>query len=811
MTRGHRSRAVLFAASALWLHGAGKAQTATLREQAESARRVLEGDPPPAELEAALATMRELFARRHDQIADADTATAIVLAIGTLAEYEQPEAMAELQTALDLYAEHRLYQLTSWVTGLWIYEAQDPGTAIDRLREAIPKFAGSPDRVPDTESQYGRYIVDLCCQEWRLADAEAVLTWMRDLPALADDNRRELVAGEVAGAEFRLLLQRGEPERALPFLERAKVHLAKTDDANPLRASLQANHTLDQTRYLLGNDQFGAAVTRIDELLQQPRHAPAVLAHLQLARGLALAAGGKAAAAEAQLAAIDDLEGVSASDRVRALARRARIAVESQRTTAAADHLEAARAMLATTGEPIGLEVRAAVHGMSVHLQRQQEQPDPGAVRADREELARILQALLAHVDRTDAEFGGIGFLHFEDAHQILADLIDAELTLAGDDAGRRAAVAAVLRAHAHGSLSRALDAKGSLDDIRAALPTTGGALVYVPSWRGGHLFAIDRESITHARLGPRDGLERVAKNVAGRLLQPGADDSLVAAARKAGTELLPDGVLAAIADWSTVIVCGTETLGQLPFESLLLPDGRLLGEVKAIANLSALTLLPKLLARPRATPMRKIGFVGQLAPEASVLRSLGQEPARLTDEVLAPLLEPFGKQDRTVLTDAGATPAAVANLPFSTLDVVHILAHGCSDPTRRFGHGIALGPDAQHGSGVLWPEAVLAWPVRGLVILSACNAGRAPRRVGEDHAANFGGALLRAGAHGVIQARGTLVTAELLPLVVALHRELAAGTEVAEALRRARVAAGSATLARRFHAAQLQLFGAWR
>lgn len=795
------------------LTDAGTAQSATVRERAEHARRVLEGEPPPAELETAMATMRELFARRNDPIADADAATAIVLAIGTLVGNGDPEAAAELPRALDLHREFRLHQLTSWLTALWVLETQDPGAAIDRMLQAIDQHVDAAgNRVPDTDCQLGRFVIDLCCQEWRLADAEKVLAWMRDLPALADE-LRELVAGEVASAEFRVLLQRGEPERAVLCLQRTAAHLAAASpEPSPLREHLRANHTIDWTRYLLGNDQFGTALARIDELLRATDHAEEVRAHLELARGLALAASGKTEAADEQLAAVEELDGLSISDRLRAHLRRTRIALEQGRHDVVERRLEEAAGMLAAAPEPVALEVRAAHAGLTVHLQRTKPRADAAVVTAARQTLASIQETLLGHVRRTQVEFGGVGFLHFEDAHQILADQIDAVLTLADDADGRERAVELLLQAQAHGSLSRALGADPSLAAVRDALPESGGALAYVPSWRGSHLFAIERTRITHVRLGPRDRLERLAKNVASRLLQPGSDAELAKAAETASQALLPQPALDVIAPWPTIVLCGTETLGQLPFEALPLPDHRLLGEAKAIANVSALPLLPHLLAnRPQAAPMRRLGFVGQLDPEPAVRTALKQDGMRVPDGLLAALLQPFAAADRTVLVDAAATPTAIAALPFQEFEVVHILAHGFSDVTRRFGHGIALRRDTDHPDGMLWPEAVLDWHIRGLWILSACNAGRAPRRVGEDHGANFGGALLRAGAHGVIQARGTLVTADLLPMLTTLHPELAAGTPVAEALRRARCAVASPTEAQRFHAAQLQLFGAWR
>ncbi|MCI0634546.1 MAG: CHAT domain-containing protein, partial [Actinobacteria bacterium] len=66
-------------------------------------------------------------------------------------------------------------------------------------------------------------------------------------------------------------------------------------------------------------------------------------------------------------------------------------------------------------------------------------------------------------------------------------------------------------------------------------------------------------------------------------------------------------------------------------------------------------------------------------------------------------------------------------------------------------------------------------------------GAARGHRRVGEDGGTHLGGAFLYAGADAVVLASASVEVAATAALVEVLHRELAAGKDVAHALHAAR------------------------
>lgn len=76
-----------------------------------------------------------------------------------------------------------------------------------------------------------------------------------------------------------------------------------------------------------------------------------------------------------------------------------------------------------------------------------------------------------------------------------------------------------------------------------------------------------------------------------------------------------------------------------------------------------------------------------------------------------------------------------------------------------------------------------------GLVVLPACHTGRGPRTRG-DEVTSLARAFLLAGARAAVTAAWAVEDAATAALMVDFHRHLAAGTEAAEALRRAQEAA---------------------
>src|SRR5262249_5221920 len=169
-----------------------------------------------------------------------------------------------------------------------------------------------------------------------------------------------------------------------------------------------------------------------------------------------------------------------------------------------------------------------------------------------------------------------------------------------------------------------------------------------------------------------------------------------------------------------------------------------------------------------RADPRLRLLLFANLDAAAAPAKGAPEAPTpRVDEKLLRPLLAALPAD---CFCNEAATPAALRGADFARYDIVHLLAHGALDPTGERGHGVALAADPQHPDGMLWRRAVVGRSVPGLVILSGCQVGRAPRRLGEDPSENLGGAFLRAGATAVIQSRADLRLSEIAELMHCLH-----------------------------------------
>jgi hypothetical protein len=256
--------------------------------------------------------------------------------------------------------------------------------------------------------------------------------------------------------------------------------------------------------------------------------------------------------------------------------------------------------------------------------------------------------------------------------------------------------------------------------------------------------------------------------------------------------------------------------LNHLGLEALPWQD-RVIGESFAITNMASLPLATTLQARAATGRQGSMALLTTLAPAAAGNGGLGLGHVgkdQLTSEQRALLTRGYsGGVSGAVQIQPRVGDFLAADLQGTAL--LHVLAHGAFDSRRELGAGIALEADLARPLGVLWPEDIAGMknPPRGIVALSACGAGRAPRRVGEDLAANLGGAFLRAGAATVIQSRAQIRRDASISLIATFQDHLGGRDPrpgPAEAMRAARAARARATHGEsRYHDAQVQVFGA--
>ena len=450
----------------------------------------------------------------------------------------------------------------------------------------------------------------------------------------------------------------------------------------------------------------------------------------------------------------------------------------------------------------------------------------PQALRETFQTLRDAHQALLDEwAAASTKKRGALGFLHTSPRRRVLGELFRMALAVEGRKRGAITGLEALLATQARGLLSRDLggDRQPSVEAFREELLGPGhGGLVYLPSEYRSHLFIVDGADVEHVELPSYDELRALVRPLERVLAAPTlrGREAQRASALLADV-LLPDEARTRMARWNAVTVVGSELLGTVPFDALVVDGERLLGEELALTSLPSVSLGLALARRWNALGSRRIGdadgdlcLFGTLDPGVEVRDALGGERViayPFDEESAAGLLAPFSpKRTRKLLGDA-CTPTATFALAseLSKAAVVHFVAHGLYLNGRDRGATLALAPEDGGTSGLTTCDDVERnLELSGLVVLSACGTALGPKRLGDDDLAHLGGAFLRAGAAAVVLSRSQVGYGPTLELMEGLHARLAAGDPPAEALRRARADLKEDDPAGAFHRSQFQIVG---
>lgn len=787
----------------------------------------------PAAKAAAYAELHRFYAAARDwpdDRFDKVSALAFVVVVGAEVGTGQLAGDSDpLQKARRLAARDRLDNRRTMLAATYYGTLQQQGhlheVASDGLGELQWLCAHSNHPHGFGEATLASIVIDACGQ---LGDWSGVAAVASLLPCieqrLPDRNAGLSAARAVMLAQCRFLhaLTFGQPERAGRCLEVEEQCIGAVGDDIPFAASMRLGVRRDGIALALANEDFGEAERLADQGLQEVANSG--LADAQRQAYAERMRSGLATARIMLDEQVDDGDLIAAASPAALLQRRV------QRAWIAFAHgdrdrfQELARLPPTEVAACQDAAVLGKIWGLRLQAALARRTEAEGAERSDEIEriegrLRLLFEQRLASISALPSSFGGLGLFHFEEMQQLLADLVDAQLALQPGEAGVRTAMATVLHAEEQGSLTRTLTtrrgaSKSTWNAVQDSLPADAIALVFVPSRYGSILLSMTRRDLVPLRLPPCTAFDELAWQVTGRMsqLRGEPERELVTDLRRLRDQLLPPTVLARLVPYQHWIVVGSGALTNVPFEALPLDNGTLVGERYAVSNIASLPL--RALLAPEARP--KVGarllMIDNLAPAAIGRAEFGLEGITRSTLAgrIAPLLAPYAGK-ATELSDERGTEAALRALQLRDYDIVHILAHGARDASGYSGWGIALGGDVDGGpqcDGLLWPEDVLPMHARGLVILSACRIARAPRRLGEDHGANLGGAFLYAGASAVVQSRAAIRVDETLELMQHFHARLAEGKAWAEALRAARAAIGPRSLGARLRAAQVQLSG---
>lgn len=744
---------------ALELHRQGR-----LEEALEGYRQVLAADPGEAERatahNAACAALNDLgrFAEalghceraerlRRDLGAGAELADTLnnrALSLDALGRPEEAEAAYE--EALDIYrqrsgAEDQAFVLSN-LASLAIGRG-DFGAALERLDEA-ERLALSAAEEPWAEEELRVARINRAVTLERLGAYREALAELRSAPPGPGASGEEAALRAVNVAV--LYRNLGDPWRALARLDEAARLLAGHPDPS-IESTIEINRGLVA---LHGLRDPAAAREAFERALERARssgdrkeegRALVALGRAELALGDAAAAG---AAFEGALASTESTGSAET------------------RWTA---HGGLARAALAG-GDP---ERAEALYTLAV---RDLEEAGAGV------ESGALREGLMA--DQREIFAGAVDLAAGRAARG------DAEAALAALELSERARARELLAALAGPAASEPLAGA----DLAAAAGRFAPALVYFAGnerlWRfrlevGGAIrvedagpaeTALDRARALHETL------------AAGRPPEPGRLE-------EAAALLLPGD----LGTTRRLRVVPDSALYYLPFEMLPGSSGRPLGETTAIAYAPSLSTLARIGSTPRPEPRWNLLAFADPALDPPALTN-GSTPDLLAARFGLPPL-PGAREEAASAAARLGSPSRVEVGPTATerafreqagagARVLLLSAHTLVDERIEGGVAIFLAPGGGDDGALGAAELARARIPADLAVLSGCRTALAGRRDGRSMA-TLAGAMLGAGARGVVSTLWEVDDQDARAVVDGLVWELARGVEPAEALRRAK------------------------
>lgn len=249
------------------------------------------------------------------------------------------------------------------------------------------------------------------------------------------------------------------------------------------------------------------------------------------------------------------------------------------------------------------------------------------------------------------------------------------------------------------------------------------------------------------------------------------------------------------------LIVSPDGELHQLPFELLTGKDGRRLLDSHVVSYVASGSVLVVIRTATRtATPRRALavsasppGGTGPIPSATAVTRSVYDldaaqlRPLPSADDEARSVGSILGPVGTTVLLGETATEAELKRQPLHDFQVLHFAVHGI--PSTKFPARAALlvhpgGAD----DGVLQAREILMFRLNAnLVTLSACDTGSGSVH-GQDGAASLVRPFIAAGARAVVANLWAADDTFSLAMMREFYRRLAAGGDIAEAMRDAKL-----------------------
>lgn len=328
--------------------------------------------------------------------------------------------------------------------------------------------------------------------------------------------------------------------------------------------------------------------------------------------------------------------------------------------------------------------------------------------------------------------------------------------------------------------------------DVQRAIPDDRTAVLEYVAGRAGQpttVFVLTRRGVRAHLLAPLDSVRDLAARFEA-LIESGGNVSGLATAL--GKTLLQPALTDLPAGVSNLVVVPDDALWSVPFQALILGDGRWAIERFAITTVPSAAVSVMLWQRPAPSgPARLLAFgdprfAGEDDGSPPALRAATPNEGSLprlpgtAREVRA--VAPFASEVVIRLRD-DASAAFLERAPLTSYRVIHFATHAVTDDNGIATAGIALSPGAGSDGFVSDGDLAALQLNADLVVLSACHtAGGAA--LGGEGVRGLTAPLLQAGARAVLATEWPVDDARTIPMIVAFYTALAKGRTSADALR---------------------------
>ena len=251
--------------------------------------------------------------------------------------------------------------------------------------------------------------------------------------------------------------------------------------------------------------------------------------------------------------------------------------------------------------------------------------------------------------------------------------------------------------------------------------------------------------------------------------------------------DILVGPAAAMIPKGSKVFIIPDGILNQLNFETLLAPGAEGVHywiEDVTVTNTNSIRLLSGFDTGPSAEDEKKLLLIGN-----PIATGTGYESLLYASAEIRGIQQHFPPDAQTVVTQAGAVPAAYAENKPDRFSYIHFVAHGTASRLSPLDSAVVLSPSPEHPESFkLYARDIMRYPLHArLVTISACY-GSGLRAYAGEGLVGLSWAFLRAGSHNVIGALWEANDASTPLLMDRLYGELEAGSTPDAALRAAKL-----------------------